>query len=201
MRFVGHSAYEWWKLSHARCAASANSFANKTSSKGLVNASVLVRPSEGFTELEYGTVGLTDKKYEPDPIYERQLILENEHVTLWYYPALKIVHHQMVQAPSSEEFRQLLTEGTDTLERFGAIKWLSDDRGNTLLKPQDEEWAQREWLPRVLRAGFKFWAIVLPNAAIGKLNMQRLATLHAQFGIVSRVETTPYPAFEWLKAQ
>jgi hypothetical protein len=33
------------------------------------------------------------------------------------------------------------------------------------------EWADTVWLPRVLRAGFKFWAIVLPKAAIGKLNM------------------------------
>ena len=146
-------------------------------------------------------MGLSNKKYEPDPINERQLILENEHVTLWYYPGLKIVHHQMVEPPTSEEFKELLIKGTETLERFGAIKWLSDDLGNNLLKPQDEEWAQREWLPRVLRAGFKFWAIVLPNAAIGKLNMQRLATLHTQFGIVSRVETMPSPAFEWLKVQ
>ena len=146
-------------------------------------------------------MALSNKKYESDPIYERQLIHENEHVTLWYYPGLKIVHHQMMQALSSEEFRELLTKGTDTMERFAAIKWLSDDRGNTLLRPQDEEWAQKEWLPRVLRAGFKFWAIVLPNAAIGKLNMQRLATLHEKFGIISHVETMPNPAFEWLKAQ
>ena len=81
-------------------------------------------------------MGLSNKKYESDPLNERQVIHENEHVTLWYYPALKIVHHQMVQAPSSEEFRELLTKGTDTMERFGAIKWLSDDRGNALLRPR-----------------------------------------------------------------
>lgn len=146
-------------------------------------------------------MGSGERNYERDSIHQRQLILENDQVTLWYYPELAIVHHQMVTAPSSEQFRQLLEKGADTLERFKAIKWLSDDRGNTLLRPQDEEWADTIWLPRVLKLGFKYWAIVLPSAAIGKLNMQRLANQHKQRGIISRVESTPQPAFEWLKAQ
>lgn len=139
--------------------------------------------------------------YNPNPVHERQVILENEHVTLWYYPGLKIVHHQMFQPPSSEQFRELLNTGASTVEQFRASKWLSDDRGNTLLKPHDEEWADTEWLPRVLRAGFKYWAIVLPMPAIGKLNMQRIATQHGRHGVVSRIETMPHAAFEWLKAQ
>ena len=60
-------------------------------------------------------MGLSNKKYEPDPINERQLILENDHVTLWYYPGLDIVHHQMVEPPASEEFKELLIKGTETL--------------------------------------------------------------------------------------
>lgn len=143
---------------------------------------------------------MTDK-YETDPLHERQQILQNDRITLWYYPELKIVHHRMAAAPSSEELKELLTRGAETLERFGAIKWLSDDRGNSMLRPHDEEWADTEWLPRVLRAGFKYWAIVLPQAAIGKLNMHRIASQHLRRGIVSRIETLPLAAFEWLKSQ
>lgn len=144
---------------------------------------------------------MSELKFEPSPIHDHKVVLENEHITLWYYPELKIVHHQMVMTPSSDEFRELLNRGAETLERFGAIKWMSDDRGNTLLRPDDEEWADSVWLPRVLAAGFKFWAIVLPATAIGKLNMQRLADQHARRGITSRIEKAPRPAFEWLKAQ
>lgn len=144
-------------------------------------------------------MGLSSIK--PEAIHDRIVLLENDHITLWYYPGLKIVRHQMVQAPSSKEFRELLDKGAETLERHRAIKWMSDDRGNTLLRPDDEQWSETEWLPRVLRVGFKYWAIVLPEAAIGKLNMQRLAAHHAKHGILSRIETTPAPAFDWLKAQ
>jgi hypothetical protein len=146
-------------------------------------------------------VELGESKHELYPIHERDLLLQNDHIALWYYPELKIVHHEMVATPCSEEFRELLSRGADALERFGAIKWMSDDRGNTLLRPNDEEWADSEWLPRVLGAGFKYWAIVLPAAAIGKLNMRRLAHQHASHGIVSRIEAMPRPAFEWLRAQ
>jgi hypothetical protein len=146
-------------------------------------------------------VGLGERSNDLNPIHERQPLLENDHLVLWYYPELKIVHHEMIATPASSEFRELLCKGAETLERFGAIKWMSDDRGNTLLRPDDEEWADSEWLPRVLKAGFKFWAIVLPAGAIGKLNMRRLAAQHASRGIVSRIESLPRPAFEWLKAQ
>ncbi len=135
------------------------------------------------------------------PFNERKLALQNDSVRLWFYPELKIVHHRMLKTPSSEEFRELLSEGATLVERFRASKWLSDDRGNAVLRDYDEEWSDRVWLPRVLRSGFKYWAIVLPNTAVGKLNMRRLAADHTRKGIVSRVEHTPEAAFAWLKAQ
>lgn len=135
---------------------------------------------------------------ELESFHERKVIVENDAVTLWYYPSRLIVHHKMTKAPSSEQFRELLTKGADLVERHHAPKWLSDDRGNTVLREPDEQWAHSVWFPRVLRGGFKFWSIVLPHAAIGKLNMKRLAADHAQRGITSRFETSPQAAFDWL---
>lgn len=132
-------------------------------------------------------------------LHERKLILDKESVVLWYYPELKIVHHRMLQAPDSASFRELLTSGAELLERFRAVKWLSDDRANTVLREPDTDWADREWLPRVVRSGFKYWAIVLPTAAIGKLNMRRLASEHSRRGITSSVFEAPEDAFDWLK--
>jgi hypothetical protein len=136
-----------------------------------------------------------------EPAHDRTLVLENEFVSLWYYPRLRMVHHQMVKAPPSDVFRQLLTRGADLVENHRAPRWLSDDRGNTVLKEPDEQWSHSVWLPRVLAGGFKYWAIVLPSAAVGKLNMHRLAADHARNGIFSKIETSPDAAFTWLKSQ
>lgn len=145
-------------------------------------------------------MGLPERN-QLDRLSGRTPILENNCVSLWYYPELKIVHHQMCAAPASEQFRELLSAGAEVMERYRAQKWLSDDRGNTVLRDHDTDWADQEWLPRVLKAGFKYWAIVLPNAAIGKLNMRRLSAEHSDRGIISAVRETPESAFEWLKAQ
>ncbi len=139
--------------------------------------------------------------YQPDPLLERDTILQSDRIMLWHYPRLKMLHHQMLQPPSSAEFRELLAAGADIVDGYSTSKWLSDDRGNTVLREEDELWADTVWLPRVLKAGFKYWAIVLPAAAIGQLNMRRLAAQHARRGIISRIEAEPFAAFEWLKAQ
>ena len=146
-------------------------------------------------------MGLPIEDHQLDRFHGRTRILDGDALTLWYYPELRMVHHQMHKTPTSEQFRELLTRGADLVERYGAPKWLSDDRGNTVLRPQDEAWSHDVWLPRVLRGGFKFWAIVMPQAAIGKLNMRRLSAEHAKQGIVSAVRENPAAAFEWLQAQ
>jgi hypothetical protein len=128
-------------------------------------------------------------------------MLETEQVVLWYYPQLKLVHHKMLQVPDSASFRELLNKGADVVEHFKVTRWLSDDRANTTLPEADKEWADREWLPRVIRAGFKYWAIVLPTSAIGKLNMRRIATHHAGQGVTSLMTDTFEEAFDWIVKQ
>jgi len=147
-------------------------------------------------------VGLPEKKgYRFASLNPRQVILETDSVVLWYYSELKIIHHEMLKMPDSETFRELLTQGANLVERHRATKWLSDDRGNTVLRDHDETWSEREWLPRVVRGGFKYWAIVLPKAAIGKLNMRRLAADHARRGVESFIVDTPEAAFRWLQSK
>jgi hypothetical protein len=125
----------------------------------------------------------------------------NDDLSLWYHPKHAIVHHQLHRVPSSEIFREMLSRGAELLEINKAKKWLSDDRNNTLVRPADAEWGDINWAPRVIRAGFTYWGIVLPGAAIGKLNMQRFAKEYRQRGVTVHVVDNPEAAFTWLKQQ
>jgi len=128
-------------------------------------------------------------------------VLQNEYVTLWWHAPQAIVHHQMHKVPTSAAFRDMLTKGAELLEKQRATKWLSDDTQNTLVRPDDAEWADKEWAPRVIRSGFAHWGIVLPLAAIGKLNMQRFAMEYRKRGVSVHVVDNPETAFTWLKQQ
>lgn len=127
-------------------------------------------------------------------------VLDNEFVTLVYRPASKIVHHTMKRIPTSEAFRALLVRGAELVEEHGAQKWLSDDRNNTVVREDDADWADTMWAPRVIRAGFTYWAIVLPAAAIGQLNMRRFAGEYRERGVTVSVFEQPEPALIWLES-
>lgn len=145
--------------------------------------------------------GMPEDNAEEQELYKGTLVHTDEFATLWYHAQFKMVHHQLHQIPESSAFRELLLRGAALVEEFGADRWLSDDRNNTVVREPDTEWAWREWAPRVTRAGFKYWGIVLPLAAVGKLNMRRIAQEGQQKGIIVQVSDQPEVIFDWLKQQ
>jgi hypothetical protein len=128
----------------------------------------------------------------------KRLVLENELVHLWYHPQERIVHHQFRKFIWGEQFRQVLNEGLRVFERESATKWLSDDRENSALSKDDTEWSMGDWFPRVAKAGWKHWAIVLPQNVIGQMNMARIIAAYSARGVSARVFDEPGAALDWL---
>jgi hypothetical protein len=83
-------------------------------------------------------------------------ILNNAYATVVYYPDQKIIKHTIHQ-PIGSDVRDVLLAGYETLKANGATKWLSDDRANGPLSPEDTEWASTVWFPQVRAAGWKYW--------------------------------------------
>ena len=130
-----------------------------------------------------------------------QTILDNPYATLWFHPEQGIVHHQIHQFISGAVFRELLMAGTDVLQKHGATKWLSDDRSNSVLRPEDVEWSHQHWFPQTALAGWKFWAIVRPEKMVGQVTMKGLAATYGKYGITSKSFTDPKDAMWWLESQ
>jgi hypothetical protein len=132
----------------------------------------------------------------------RIAILENEGMSLWYYPDTKIVHHQFHIPVSGKRFRETLMAGTEVLKKNNARKWLSDDRAYTEpLPPEDMEWGFQEWGPKNVLAGWRFWAIVLPPSFIGQMSLTKIEKTYSSIGVVAKVFTEPDEAMSWLEAQ
>ncbi len=132
---------------------------------------------------------------------ENQTIIDNEYVTMWYYPDKKIVHHQFHKFLHGKPLRECLTTGAELFKKNKAQKWLSDDRNNSALPADDMEWAQSIWFPRVVQAGWKYWAIVLPEKIIGQLNMKRLIQQYSEAGVTAKIFDIPEEAMKWLEKQ
>jgi hypothetical protein len=133
--------------------------------------------------------------------HEARVLIDTEAASLRYYPATRIIHHELRRFVHGDDFRRILEEGLRVFIEHSACKWLSDDRGNGALKPADADWALNDWGPRVIAAGWKYWAVVLPEKVIGQMNMRRWIDTYASLGVTAMAFTNPRRAMTWLEGQ
>ncbi|GAB4425152.1 MAG: hypothetical protein Fur0044_23240 [Anaerolineae bacterium] len=126
------------------------------------------------------------------------IIIKNEYAELVYHSDTQIVHHTFHQPIGGEKFREILNAGARTLEEYKASKWLSDDRGNSALSPEDTEWSMTDWFPRAVNAGWKFWALVVPEDLMARMNLKEFVDSYYEQGLRIGVFTKPEEAMEWL---
>ncbi len=130
-----------------------------------------------------------------------ETVIDNEFITMWFYPDKKMVHHKFKKYVKGEPFRNMLLTGTKLMQEKGATKWLSDDSDMPVLSPDDEEWGRVNWFPQTVKAGWKYWAIVLPKMMVGNVNMKRLASEYSQAGITAEVFDNVEAARKWLESR
>jgi hypothetical protein len=126
-------------------------------------------------------------------------ILTNDYATLKYHSEAGIVHHIFHKAIFGDEFRRILNTGLEIFKKYGASKWLSDDRGNSPLPDDDIAWSKIEWFPRVVQAGWKYWALVVPEDAQVRMNLVQVTDTYSAAGIRVMVFGNPGDAMAWLE--
>lgn len=130
----------------------------------------------------------------------KQIISDTEYATLWYYPEDKIVHHQFHKFIHSDEFRSMLMKGVEVFKQYGADKWLSDDRLNGAMTAEDIQWGQDVWTPAVFAAGWKYWAIMMPDKVVGKMSLRRLIDQYSEMGVQVDIFDDTDEALKWLRS-
>jgi hypothetical protein len=125
--------------------------------------------------------------------------MDNDHVTLMYHPDTKIVHHVFHQTVQGDVFRNVLNTGLEIFKQYEAHKWLSDDRKNSALPEDDTVWAKTDWFPRVLAAGWQYWALVWPPNLLAMLNLKEFIDVYQPYGLRVMVFKDDKPAMLWLE--
>ena len=129
----------------------------------------------------------------------REVVHESELISVWCYPEIGVVHHEMHGRCQGAAFRAALMSGAQAMQRSGATGWLSDDRANGALPEQDETWALKIWTPQAQAAGWVSWAMVVPGNALGQLNVARFVEIQRNLGIEAQMFGDPEPALAWLR--
>jgi hypothetical protein len=132
---------------------------------------------------------------------EKEIILDNEHITIWYHPDKKIVHSVFKKYTFGKDYREFLSAIYNAIQTHSAHKYLADDRKNQGISKDDQEWGRTNWFPHAKAAGWKYWAIVLPENAVGKLTMKHVIADVSSQGVATKAFTDPGLAMAWLENQ
>ena len=52
----------------------------------------------------------------------KELIVNNDHYSLWFYPDLKIVHSQFLKYTGGESFKEVLSKGIEVFIENHCVK-------------------------------------------------------------------------------
>jgi hypothetical protein len=69
------------------------------------------------------------------------------------------------------------------------------------LNPDDQQWALDIWQSKIIKAGWKFWAIVEPEKLINKMRMEKMADIFSKLGVTVKQFSDPDEAQKWLASQ
>ena len=114
-------------------------------------------------------------------------VLDNEFLTMWYYPEDKIVHHKFHKFVFGQAFRDGLWPGADIFEKNKAQKWLSTIGRTSALERRIQTGRRRNGSRALKKARWKYWALVMPAKAIGQMNMQRFVKTYSDQGLTVKV--------------
>ncbi len=126
-------------------------------------------------------------------------VLDSPHLSLYYHADKKIVHHRFHRLLDSKHLREGLNRGVALLREHGANKWLSDNREINAHSPEDTEWINTHWLPSAIAQGWKYWALVVPDDFMARLNMSEFVDSFYAQGVRVMVFVDPDEAMRWLE--
>lgn len=126
------------------------------------------------------------------------IVLDNEWATVRYDTDGKYMYHTFHQPITGQIFRTTMNTGLEALQANRATKWLSDDRLNGEFSPEDVGFALSDWGPRAARAGWKFWALVVPESMAGRISMSGIVEAFHELGVRVSVFTDLDEARAWL---
>jgi len=123
---------------------------------------------------------------------------EDAYATIRYNKTGGYIYHSFHQPIGGDCFFNVLETGLRVLEKHSMQKWLSDDRLNNEFSPEDIHYSVTNWGPRAVEAGWKYWALVVPESLAGRVSMQEIVQTYYELGIEVSVFNDLDAAREWL---
>lgn len=125
-------------------------------------------------------------------------VLDNPYITIKYLPDKKMIYHTVHQPLSGQPLRDALMAGFNALQSYGVCKWLSDERKNGPMSEEDRAWGEVNLNRRSMEAGWKYWALIVPEQVAAAGAMAPTMNAMYELGLRMMVFTNVEEASAWL---
>lgn len=127
------------------------------------------------------------------------VIFEKSNARLEWLETERVLKVTRAGFVPAEVLRACHEAGLEALARNGATRVLSDNRGFAPPSQGVLDWIEADWLPRMVRAGWRYWAVLEPATPLGAMSLRRLAGIYRGRGITLEVFEREAEALAWLR--
>jgi len=124
--------------------------------------------------------------------------LDEPWVSIRWDGAHHCVHTEWKAFATSVEFRAALMRALDPIREKRAVGYLSDTRKIKVIVHTDQAWANEVWIPLLVAAGVKRFALVTAASGLGKMNVEDVIQLVDNRGVLMRGFSSLEGARHWL---
>jgi hypothetical protein len=126
------------------------------------------------------------------------LYLDEPWVSIRWDGVHHCVHTEWKAFATSGEFRAALMRALDPIREKRSVGYLSDTRKVKVIVHTDQTWANEVWIPLLVKAGVKRFALVTAASGLGKLNVEDVIHLVDNRGVLMRGFSSLADARQWL---
>jgi hypothetical protein len=127
-----------------------------------------------------------------------ELYLDLPWVSIRWDDVHSCVHTEWKAFANSVEFRAALMRALDAIRDKRAVAYLSDTRKVKVVVKEDQAWANDVWIPLLVDAGVKRFALVTAASGLGKLTVEDVIHMVDNRGLLMRGFDTVDKARVWL---
>jgi hypothetical protein len=126
------------------------------------------------------------------------LYLDEPWVSIRWDDVHRYVHTEWKAFANSVEFRAALMRALDAIRDKRAVGYLSDTRKIKVIVHKDQDWANEVWVPLLVEAGVKRFALVTAASGLGKVNVEEVIDMVDNRGLLMRGFDSVDRARAWL---
>lgn len=102
------------------------------------------------------------------------IYLKRPHVIIYWDDAIRTVGAEWLSYAEKDDFREALDTGYKLFIQKKSSRWLADTRYMGPMAREDQEWLNNDWFPRMVKAGMRRMAVMVPHKVVTQMTVRRV---------------------------